>query len=91
MYKEYKLLKSIIQLLRNLDKSRKFEFICIIFINIINGLFEFINLGSALLFLEALTNPSNISQNLYTLITKFNLSSNINIVFLILIMCLLST
>ena len=43
-----------------LDVLIFFGFIGILFINILNGLFEFISLGSALLFLESLTNTSNI-------------------------------
>ena len=55
MKKNYKLLKSIFLLFKALDSKRRYQFIGILFINILNGLFEFISLGSALLFLESLT------------------------------------
>ena len=39
MKRSYKLLKSILNLFRALDRKRKYQFFGIIFINILNGLF----------------------------------------------------
>ena len=58
MNKNFKLLKSIFLLFKALDSKRRYQFIGILLINIINGLFEYVSLGSALLFLESLTNTS---------------------------------
>jgi len=74
MNKNFKLLKSIFLLFKALDSKRRYQFIAILLINIINGLFEFVSLGSALLFLESLTNTSNISSSFSFLIDKFNIN-----------------
>ena len=75
MNKNYKLLKSIFLLFKSLDSKRRYQFIGILFINIINGLFEFVSLGSALLFLESLTNTSKISASFSFLIDQFNINN----------------
>ena len=75
MNKNYKLLKSIFLLFKALDSKRRYQFLGILFINILNGLFEFISLGSALLFLESLTNTSNISSSFSFLISTFNINN----------------
>ena len=74
MNKNFKLLKSIFLLFKALDSKRRYQFIAILLINIINGLFEYVSLGSALLFLESLTNTSNISSSFSFLIDKFNIN-----------------
>ena len=75
MNKNHKLLKSIYLLFKALDLKRRYQFIGILLINILNGLFEFISLGSALLFLESLTNTSNISSSFSFLISTFNINN----------------
>ena len=75
MNRNYKLFKSIFLLFKVLDKKRRYQFLGILFINIFNGLFEFISLGSALLFLESLTNTSKISASFSFLITTFNINN----------------
>ena len=74
MNKNFKLLKSIFLLFKALDSKRRYQFIAILLINIINGLFEYVSLGSALLFLESLTNTSNISSSFSFLTDKFNIN-----------------
>ena len=74
MNKNFKLLKSIFLLFKALDSKRRYQFIAILLINILNGLFEYVSLGSALLFLESLTNTSNISSSFSFLIDKFNIN-----------------
>ena len=54
MKSSFELINSILLLFRSLDYKRKYQFLGVIIINVINGLFEFISLGSALFFLEAL-------------------------------------
>ena len=80
MNKNYKLLKSIFLLFKALDSKRRYQFIGILFINILNGLFEFISLGSALLFLESLTNTSNISSSFSFLISTFNINNESDLI-----------
>ena len=80
MNKNYKLFKSILLLFRSLDSKRRYQFIGILFINIINGLFEFISLGSALLFLESLTNTSKISASFSFLIDTFNINNESDLI-----------
>ncbi len=80
MHKNYKLLKSIFLLFKALDSKRRYQFIGILFINILNGLFEFISLGSALLFLESLTNTSNISSSFSFLISTFNINNESDLI-----------
>ncbi len=75
MNKNHKLLKSIFLLFKALDPKRRYQFVGVIFINIFNGLFEFVSLGSALLFLESLTNTSKISSSFSFLITTFNINN----------------
>ncbi len=76
MNKSYKLLNSIFLLFRSLDNIRRYQFIGILFINIFNGIFEFISIGSALLFIESLTNPGKISSSFYFLIDIFDIKSD---------------
>ena len=80
MNKNNKLLKSIFLLFRALDSKRKYQFVGILIINILNGLFEFISLGSALLFLESLTNTSQISASFSYLITTFNINNESDLI-----------
>ena len=80
MNKNYKLFKSILLLFKVLDKKRRYQFIGILFINIFNGLFEFISLGSALLFLESLTNTNKISSSFSFLITIFNINNESDLI-----------
>ena len=80
MNKNYKLLKSIVLLFKALDSKRRYQFIGILFINILNGLFEFISLGSALLFLESLTNTSNISSSFSFLISTLNINNESDLI-----------
>ena len=75
MKRSYKLFNSIILLLKSLDKKRRYQFFGIIFINIFNGLFEFISIGSALLFIESLTDPNKISSSFSFLISTFSISN----------------
>ena len=75
MKRSYKLFNSIILLLKSLDKKRRFQFFGILFINIFNGLFEFISIGSALLFIESLTDPNKISSSFSFLISTFSISN----------------
>ncbi len=75
MKRSYKLFNSIILLLKSLDKKRRFQFFGILFINIFNGLFEFISIGSALLFIESLTDPKKISSSFSFLISTFSISN----------------
>ena len=63
MRKSYKIFNLIFSLFKVLDKKRKFQFLGILIINILNGFFEFLSLGSALLFLETLTDPNLISSS----------------------------
>ena len=58
MNKNHKLLHSIFLLFKVLDFKRRVQFFSILSINIVNGLFEFLSIGSALLFLEVLTDPT---------------------------------
>ena len=76
MKKKYKLYLSIILLLKSLDLRRKYQFLGIILINIINGLFEFISIGSALLFLESLIDPSKLSISFSNIISVFEINNN---------------
>ena len=76
MKRSYKLLNSIFHLFKSLDKKRKYQFLGILFINIFNGLFEFISIGSALLFIESLTNPNKISSSFSFLISTFNIEND---------------
>ena len=80
MNKNYKLFKSILLLFKVLDKKRRYQFIGILFINIFNGLFEFISLGSALLFLESLTNTNKISTSFSFLINTFNINNESDLI-----------
>lgn len=80
MNKNHRLLKSIFLLFKALDTKRRYQFIGILFINILNGLFEFISLGSALLFLESLTNTSKISSSFSFLISIFNINNEIDLI-----------
>ena len=80
MNKNHKLFKSILLLFKVLDAKRRYQFIGILFINIFNGLFEFISLGSALLFLESLTNTNKISSSFSFLITKFNINNESDLI-----------
>ena len=80
MNKNNKLLKSIFLLFRSLDSKRKYQFVGILIINILNGLFEFVSLGSALLFLESLTNTSQISSSFSYLINTFNINNESDLI-----------
>ncbi len=80
MNKNHKLLNSIFLLFNSLDSKRRYQFLGILFINIINGIFEFISLGSALLFLETLTNSSRISSSFSFLISTFNINNEIDLI-----------
>ena len=75
MKRSYKLLNSIFYLFNSLDRTRKYQFLGILFINIFNGIFEFITIGSALLFIESLTNPNKISSSFSFIISIFNIKS----------------
>lgn len=74
--KRNKLINSIFLLFQSLDYKRRYQFGGILFINILNGLFEFISIGSALLFLEALINPSKISNSFSFIISTFPINSD---------------
>ena len=76
MGKRHKLISSIFLLFQSLDTKRKYQFGGILFINILNGLFEFISIGSALLFLEALINPSKISKSFSFIIETFPINND---------------
>ena len=93
MNKNYKLLNSILLLFKSLDQKRRYQFLGILFINIINGLFEFISVGSALLFLESLIDPTNISSSFSTIISFININNYqlINITTLIFIITTILT
>ncbi len=94
MKKNYRLINSIYLLFKSLDQKRRYQFLGILLINIINGLFEFISVGSALLFLESLIDPSKISSSFSFIITIFNVNNNyelINITTLIFIISTLLT
>lgn len=80
MNKNNKLLKSIFLLFRALDSKRRYQFVGILIINILNGIFEFISLGSALLFLESLTNTSQISSSFSYLISTFNINNESDLI-----------
>ena len=80
MKRSYKLLKSITDLFQAIDRKRKYQFFGIIFINILNGLFEFITIGSALLFIESLTDPNKISTSFSFLISTFNIENDKDLV-----------
>ena len=73
MKSSFKLINSILLLFKTLDFKRKYQFLGVILINIINGLFEFISLGSALFFLETLTDSSKVSSSFASIISIFNL------------------
>ena len=91
MNKSYKLLNSIFLLFRSLDNKRRYQFIGILFINIFNGIFEFISIGSALLFIESLTNPGKISSSFYFLIDIFEIKSDRELIHLSTIVFLIIT
>lgn len=91
MNKSYKLLNSIFLLLKSLDPKRRYQFIGIIFINIFNGIFEFISIGSALLFIESLTNPGKISSSFNSLIDIFNIKNDNELIHLSTIVFLIIT
>ena len=78
MNKKIKLFNSIYILFKELDKKRRYQFIIILLINIINGLFEFISLGSALFFLETLTDPNKISS--FEFFININFDNDINLI-----------
>ena len=78
MNKKIKLFNSIYILFKELDKKRKYQFIVILLINIINGLFEFISLGSALFFLETLTDPKKITS--FEFFININFDNDINLI-----------
>lgn len=80
MNKNYKLLNSIYFLFKSLDQKRKYQFIGIIIINIINGLLEFISVGSALLFLESLVDPTKISNSFSFIISTFSINNNYELI-----------
>ena len=84
MNKNYKLFRSILSLFKALDSKRRYQLLGILFINILNGLFEFISLGSALIFLESLTNTSKISSSLFFsfLINLFNINNENDLILL---------
>ena len=71
MNKNNKLINSITLLFRSLDSKRRYQFVGILLINIFNGIFEFITIGSALLFIESLTNPNKLSSSFSFLVDKF--------------------
>ena len=75
MKRSYKLFNSIFYLFNSLDRTRKYQFLGILFINIFNGIFEFITIGSALLFIESLTNPNKISSSFSFIISTFNIEN----------------
>lgn len=80
MNKNYKLLNSIYFLFKSLDQKRKYQFIGIIIINIINGLLEFISVGSALLFLESLVDPTKISDSFSFITSTFSINNNYELI-----------
>ena len=79
MNKNYKLINSIFLLFKSLDNKRKVQFIGVFFINILNGLFEFFSIGSALLFLEVLTDPSKLSSRFNFITLYFNITNDIDL------------
>ena len=76
MNKNHKLLHSIFLLFKVLDFKRRVQFFSILSINIVNGLFEFLSIGSALLFLEVLTDPNKISSNFEFITSNLNFNNN---------------
>ena len=80
MNKNFKLIKSTFLLFKSLDKKRKFQFFGILIINILNGFFEFISLGSALLFLESLTDPGSISSSFSFILDMGDINSSENLI-----------
>tara|TARA_Y100001978_G_scaffold126059_1_gene112433 strand:- start:1712 stop:3502 length:1791 start_codon:yes stop_codon:yes gene_type:complete len=91
MSKSTKLLNSIILLFKTIDNKRRFQFSGILFINIINGLFEFISVGSALLFLESLIDPSKISSSFTFIINNFKTNNDYELIQLTTIIFILIT
>ena len=95
MNKNYKLINSIFLLFQALDYKRRLQFFLILLINIINGLFEFLSIGSALLFLEVLTDPRKISSNFEFITSNLNFNNNSELLkyttFIFLIITLLTT
>ncbi len=95
MIKSYKLFNLIISLFKILDKKRKYQFLGILIINIVNGLFEFLSLGSALLFLEALTDPNLISSSFNFIFNIFIIKNDYELIqlatFIFLIITLVTT
>ena len=91
MSKSTKLLNSIILLFKTIDNKRRFQFSGILFINIINGLFEFISVGSALLFLESLIDPSKISSSFTFIINNFKTNNDYELIKLTTIIFILIT
>ncbi len=80
MKKTKKLINSILLLFKSLDNKRRYQFVGILFINIFNGIFEFISIGSALLFIESLTNPEKISSSFAFLINIFNIENESDLI-----------
>ena len=95
MNKNHKLLHSIFLLFKVLDFKRRVQFFLILSINIVNGLFEFLSIGSALLFLEVLTDPNKISSNFAFITSNLNFNNNSELIryttFIFLIITLLTT
>ena len=75
MNKNNKLINSITLLFRSLDSKRRYQFVGILLINIFNGIFEFVTIGSALLFIESLTNPNKLSSSFSFLVDKFKIDN----------------
>ena len=79
--KKKNIFNSLYFLYQNIDFKRRFQLLIIIVLNIINGIFEFITLASASLFLESLSNPNLVFKKIEW-INKFILNSNSNLVFI---------
>ena len=80
MNKSLRLVSSISLLFKTLDKKRRIHFGIILVINIINGIFEFISVGSALLFLESLVDPTKISSTFQFIFSTFNITNNYELI-----------
>ena len=76
--KKKNIINSLYLLYKNIDFKRRFQLLVIIILNIINGIFEFITLASASLFLESLSNPTIVKNKLENIGKLFiNFNSNI--------------
>ena len=88
------IINSILNLYGNIDFKRRFQLIILIFLNLINGVLEFVTLSSASLFLESLINPSSVIEKIkWTESFSLYLSNNIvqKTTFIFIFLIILST